>query len=360
MLRRNGAEEMTDIRTVSGVTQPYYVINREERNLCAILYHLLLLPGNLARFGDLVGRPIRDEGAAEVYFEYAYLRDIWDRLAEGAKKELLLSQLDLSQSSLGQLAACDVEGFNAHFKLSRASGRYIESPGNWNVGQIDRSFPDDGEFLRICKFKWAFNAKPDLVIHCSPGEAICAECKLESGEGSYPAISSEQGIFQRRGLPSVRQTEIQRLIMEMLGFDAAHILIQKNEAAGLGGIFSWREVFMALDASQASGFARAWLARNETYRSAADAGAAGRASAIVAPDARVKGVEGVRRLGAEGFIGYAGGFAQLAQDRQKDFQRVYYERPYKWKKTLAANDDRRNWLPIRDFLAFFGAGRPAD
>ncbi|HWL42419.1 MAG TPA: hypothetical protein VNQ73_05705 [Ilumatobacter sp.] len=44
--------------------------------------------------------------------------------------------------------------------------------------------------------------------------------RAHSGEGSYPAFEREKAIFQRRGIPYLSQTAVQRyLVNELLGFD---------------------------------------------------------------------------------------------------------------------------------------------
>ena len=52
--------------------KPYYLINREERNLAAIFYHVLLINNNLERFITKlkIDFPIIPEEMG-IYFEYA-------------------------------------------------------------------------------------------------------------------------------------------------------------------------------------------------------------------------------------------------------------------------------------------------
>ena len=66
-----------NIREVIGLDPNYSEINREERNYAAVFYAALLKPGNIEMFLALLGideTPGEDFG---IYFEYAYLRDIW-------------------------------------------------------------------------------------------------------------------------------------------------------------------------------------------------------------------------------------------------------------------------------------------
>ena len=86
------------------------------------------------------------------------------------------------------------------------------------------NFSDNDEFLKVYKFKWCFNAKPDIVIHSSNDHAICNEAKNISGEGIYPSKQSEKEEFNKRKLKYVRQTEIQKMIMELPGIELIRLL----------------------------------------------------------------------------------------------------------------------------------------
>jgi hypothetical protein len=55
---------------------PFSMMNREERHLCAILYHLLAFPDNLRAFQAMLGLQARDD--AEVFVEAAFVRDYFD------------------------------------------------------------------------------------------------------------------------------------------------------------------------------------------------------------------------------------------------------------------------------------------
>ena len=49
------------------------------------------------------------------------------------------------------------------------------------------------------KVKWAFKAKPDLVIHADREHSLCIEFELEFGEGSYPFAGGEKRLLRERG-----------------------------------------------------------------------------------------------------------------------------------------------------------------
>src|SRR4051794_23561551 len=80
------------IRDSLAFSDPYWKINREERNYAAILYSALLTPGNMERFLAHAGCsfPIV-EGEMGAYFEYAFLRDLWEasKATNDAKRALI-------------------------------------------------------------------------------------------------------------------------------------------------------------------------------------------------------------------------------------------------------------------------------
>ena len=56
---------------------------------------------------------------------------------------------------------------------------------------LNKNIKNNDEFEAVCKFKWAFNIKPDIVIHTSLESAVCIEAKLESDESTYPKNKKE-------------------------------------------------------------------------------------------------------------------------------------------------------------------------
>ena len=78
-------------------SNPYYLFNREERNLAAIFYHVLLINNNLKKFllKLQVDFPVIREEIG-IYFEYAFLRDLWYENRQQSnefKKQLILDLL---------------------------------------------------------------------------------------------------------------------------------------------------------------------------------------------------------------------------------------------------------------------------
>jgi len=263
---------VTNIRSMLGAREPYWSFCREERNLAAIFYHLLLSGDNLKRFCQAVDyRPCLSDPA--VYFEYAMLRDLWfsmggthkgsdDLQYANARKRQIIIKL-LRPSAADELASCSVTEFNHHFGSGpKASTWCIQSPSTWSLGNFRKTIPDPGEFLRTCMFKWAFNAKPDIVIHADLDHALCIEAKVESGEGQYPASPAEKLIFDELGLKRVTQTQLQRYLMEDLlgiGTEFLFLLPEVTTHVTEHRMVTWAFAFGALEMEEPPSILNAWV-----------------------------------------------------------------------------------------------------
>jgi hypothetical protein len=264
---------MPHLRGLLDFNGSYHLVNREERNLAAILYHLLMKRENLEKFLQKVDckHPISDWS---MYFEYAFLRDLWnsiDKLPRNVQKENALKRqiiLDLLNPDNSKfLATCSVRDFNAYFGGGKhPSPDYIQSPKTWSIIKFHTSISEQPhEFLKICKFKWAFNAKPDLVIHPSADKAICIEAKFESNEGAYPTNPAEKKIFQQLGIPLQNQTEVQEYLMRtLLGLDTQFVFLVKKKGEAKCAdhkMITWSEAFAGLDCSGEAEFINLWISR---------------------------------------------------------------------------------------------------
>ncbi len=243
----------------------YFQINREERNLAAIFYHTLLLDSNLKHFVKLIGctQKIVDDEMG-IYFEYAFIRDLWSNIniksGNDFKRKLILDFLNPANRQ--QLEEMSILEFNEYFGAVRTlSANIIASPSNWSIKYYDENISDNNIFLEVCKFKWCFNAKPDIVINTSNDTAICIEAKFESGEGQYPSNEYERGVFRRRGLPLVGQLSIQKKLMEdILGIETDYIfLVQKKSSSDTHKTWLWKEAFDCLETSSCPHFIKEWL-----------------------------------------------------------------------------------------------------
>ncbi len=246
---------------------PYFQFNREERNHAAILYHLLLTgTENLKTFLNLLGQPETDVSSCELYFEYAFLRDMWHNMPETQKREWILSKLPSLRKELTE--AKTTAEWNSFFEVrtKRASQDKIQSPANWVTKRI-KGLNDD-EIKEVNELKWCFNLKPDLVIKKTNGDVICIEAKLESKQDKYTcALNGDAGIAH-----SIGQLKCQQLMFtKMLGLEEKRIhpflLVRGNSRPKGKDILTWEEVFAAMDKTGSHPFVAEWINRNEVYGS---------------------------------------------------------------------------------------------
>ncbi|MDA3950799.1 MAG: hypothetical protein PF508_16450 [Spirochaeta sp.] len=239
-----------NIREISQRNPHYYEITREERNYAAIFFAALCKEENASRFLKACGMTEEIGPDFGLYFEYAYLHDLWNAIrSEEIRKEIIKQNLPIQ--GIEDILQSPVREINQQFGAVEASSEEIQYPGGWSMGKYDQNFPDNKDFLRICRFKWAFNIKPDIVIHLNRDKALCIEAKYESGEGYYPSITEEVAIFERRSIPRVGQMELQKYMMEdLLGIEMDFMfLVSKKQSSETHRIATWAEAFEALDLS---------------------------------------------------------------------------------------------------------------
>lgn len=257
------------IRDIVGHLDDYHYINREERNYVAALYHILQIGNNKEAFLALLGYSAnKTQDRWSLYMEYAYLRDLWDAINEKfasrvernkVKREVIMKLLKPAPFEGME----DTALFNEHFGASSKTD--IRYPGNWSIIRYDKQIECPEEFVKVCRFKWCFNAKPDLVLHLSKNEAICLEAKLESGVSTYPCVKAEKDIFKRRKLPAnlVSQTEVQQQLMAMLGIKAHFVLLTEEESLISTDykVVTWQQVLKVLDLSAVPKYMKEMLRR---------------------------------------------------------------------------------------------------
>jgi len=248
---------------------PYWRFTREERQLVALVFAALLVPGNVERLAELVQWHPPDLGDAEVAVELAYPRDLWashraqrgpSLLGQEDFRAAILDCLQLSDDAW--LRRCAVTEFNAFFGATpRPSDRFIQYPGRWSIRALTdpgraHFITDPSELRKVCIYKFAHNAKPDLVILCPGGDVLCIEAKVGSREGSYPIP----------GQAPASQREVQRFLIDcLLGFRGHFVYLTRDRPSGDSppaanemGI-SWLEVLQALDLSCAAEWVGNWV-----------------------------------------------------------------------------------------------------
>lgn len=247
-----------NVREVVGLDPNYAEINREERNYAAVFYSALLRPGNIEKFLGLLGvneTPGDDFG---IYFEYAYLRDIWRKIPDDEAKRSVLRHF-LPISNIEELSNLPPVELNSHFGAGvSASNTFVQQPGKWALSKYDKTIVDNDDFLTICKFKWSFNIKPDIVIHLDKDRAICIEAKYKSGEGQYPGTDRDKAVFNRRDISYVGQMELQKFMMEdLLGIQTDFVfLVHKKSKSETHKVVTWAEVFQCMETSELPPFAQ--------------------------------------------------------------------------------------------------------
>ncbi|MFC2066843.1 hypothetical protein ACFLUO_07340 [Chloroflexota bacterium] len=188
------------------LNQSYIEVNREERHYCSLLAHALL-SSEIVReeFAALVSEEVKlDPAQTEVFIEVAALRDYWHALYDGNPRLYNDTTSANRKAFLEEILTIydipiDIIGKEKLF-WTKGIGSKLWNPGHWTIPEIEK--PKLGHIDQLKKLKWAFNAKPDMMI-VSNNQAILVEAKLESGEGKY----GDDGIGQR---------EIQETIGELM------------------------------------------------------------------------------------------------------------------------------------------------
>jgi hypothetical protein len=278
--------------------RPFYEFLREERQYCAVLAHLLMSRrDNVSKFVDLINRYLpeterfADDGEAEIYLEYAYLRDTWDALkaelrveprrnratsydAVNLKKREFVIDLLRRVPSLQGIAGSTLPEtammWNEYFMgtAGRRIIREVASPALWSVAGLEEQFGGEPDvFYDLCRVKWSFRIKPDLVVLLPRQRPICVEAKMESGEGTYPT-GSECAIVDRVMGERRRcgQFELQQFMFgTLLGTPCHPMVIAKiGDPGPEKPRLSWGEAFTSLDASKSIPFVQRFLESNES------------------------------------------------------------------------------------------------
>ena len=252
-----------NIRETAKLTPNYFEINREERNYAAILFAALCKRENAEKFLHYCGYDTELGPDFGIYVEYAYLRDLWSKIDdEQVKKEIIRRHLKISR--IDEILDQPIVDINRTFGAAgRPSVEFVQNPGKWAITKYDENFPITEDFVKICRFKWSFNIKPDIVIHLEKDRAICIEAKYESGEGTYPASGKEKAIFRKRGIPYVGQMELQKYMMEeLLGIHTDFLfLVSRKKKSATHKVVGWAEAFNCLDLTDLPSFAAEMVRR---------------------------------------------------------------------------------------------------
>ena len=255
-----------NIREIVGGLRNYSEINREERNYAAILYAALCQKGNPERFLKLLGINEPISGDFGIFFEYAFIRDLWNSIKReeaGETKKTVIRE-NLRISNLDRILAMSAREMNETFGVGgKVSKDFIQYPGRWSISRFNDQFTDNQDFMKVCMFKWAFNIKPDIVIHLSKDRAVCIEAKNESGEGVYPESEIDRKVFKDRNIGSIGQLNVQKYMLEdLLGLktDFFYLIPRKRTGTSPTPVITWAEAFSTLDMREMPGFSKNMIA----------------------------------------------------------------------------------------------------
>jgi len=172
------------------IDKPYFKVNREERFYCFLLCHSLLMSEIVREgFTNLINHKIGkilDVRDLEVYIEAAVLRDFWydlgnpkkyDDKTHSRRQELLLYLLKKFVNL--PKTVIDINDNDYDFLWTKKSPKKLWNPGHWNETCIknNKAGIEKEQVDKLCKIKWAFNAKPDIML-VSNNHVVLIEAKL--------------------------------------------------------------------------------------------------------------------------------------------------------------------------------------
>ena len=254
-------EEKLDPTCKNLGAKPYHDFCREERSHAAIFYALLCREENLRRFVKMcTNAPILEGTCPAPYFEYAYLRDYWASMKSGERQECLLRWLPNElRDEIESLRKTNVQKANERLGVvGRSSSRELQMPGRWGVAKIISKNPGmaKDDLLKLCKLKWSFNIKPDILIELAGNHTICIEAKVCSRQSSYPVSAQERNAFKAAGLEPAGQIEMQEYVLtQLLRRNVTMISLTrepgtatpKNDKPAKYKTLTWGEVYKEMD-----------------------------------------------------------------------------------------------------------------
>ena len=163
----------------------YAEVNREERHYCALLMHALLASEQFrtafCTLCDARCKSSLDPENLEVYVEVAALRDFWRDLGDPVEysEETHARRRSVVSAVLDRLEVARAEIEQHDLFWTSPDRTKLRYPGRWPPEAVR-----DAGLDRLKKARWAFNAKPDLLL-LSPESGVLVEAKVDSGVGTY-------------------------------------------------------------------------------------------------------------------------------------------------------------------------------
>jgi hypothetical protein len=243
--------------------KPYIEVNREERFYCALLAHALLACESIRNSfiikvseklsTNLVSKVKVKSDEFQIFLEISALRDFWSNLGdtkhynEGTHKrrQAVLKDI-LASQKISDSVIDDID--NVFFKT--VNGKIV-SPGRWSNQAIEKSNLSKKLKVKLLAIKWAFNAKPDIMIILSKNKVILMiEAKVESREG-------------KDGDSGYQQLETQKFVCDLLktlapqyrDFRFENMLLSKKKDAKYNFI-TWQEIIKLIKESEIDDFTK--------------------------------------------------------------------------------------------------------
>lgn len=225
-------------------SKQYFEVNREEKFYCFLYAHSLLTSKNIReKFCELINNKYNyhlNPEKFEIFIEVAALRDYWNDLGDPKKysKETHQRRMKILIELLHFINLSDSIIHKFDFFWTTKNHKKLWIPGHWSVKGIEQSGKKE-----LLKIKWAFNAKPDILI-ISESKCLFIEAKIESGLGQYGEGNN--------------QLDTQILISQLLKLlvpsfsekEFKNIMLTKEEYNGI----SWKEIVGTLDEKQIDAF----------------------------------------------------------------------------------------------------------
>lgn len=231
----------------------YFEVNREERHFENLLMSSIIYDEIFRQhFFTLINEKLEKDsylcGSFDIYSEVAILRDYWHDLSANNKQSCELS------NEYRRIICLCFENFGLceslldKYPLFKTNNQLC-FPGKWTITKrykedllLIETLKDiqNDNFIKdnkLCRIKWAFNAKPDLLI-ISNHNCVIIELKLESRIGTnsngYNQIETQTDVacLMKKTIPIFGDMNIE------------HILITKK--GGKSNI-SWQEVLSIKD-----------------------------------------------------------------------------------------------------------------
>lgn len=218
--------------------KPYLAVNREERFFCALFGHALLSSQTIReRFSELTQAKFHismKPATFQIFLEAAALRDYWNDLGDPllysdethTKRRAVLNAI----LSFMNIPADVID--KHHVFWTSEQRKKLWSPGRWDP----KTLAEIG-LERLKQVKWAFNAKPDILIQ-SDSNVLLIEGKLESGEGR-----DEEAGYQQFEIQQLIASLMKLLVPEFENVTFTNTVLALRPASGI----SWQEVITMIE-----------------------------------------------------------------------------------------------------------------